>query len=85
MACPCWFLFERFDEGIWQLFVEGEVEHDGASPSVRPELALIAVSVLCWLWGWLTGICCDVVSAEVEKLTLRSFSAEKLLLLCCCW
>lgn len=61
--------------------MEGEVEHDGASPSVIPELALIGTSGLCWLCGWLVDTCCDCVSPEVEKLwTLRSFSVEKLLL-----
>lgn len=29
---PGWLKFDN-----WQLFVEGEVEHEGASPSVRPE------------------------------------------------
>ena len=85
MAGTCWFLFRRLDGETWQLLVEGEVEHEGASPSVRPEWALIAVKGLCWLWGWFTGICCDCISVEVEKLLpLRSFSVEKLVLLSCC-
>ena len=85
MAGAVWFLFNMFGSEIWQLFVEGEVEHDGASPSVIPELALIIPSGLCWLCGWLEGICCACVSAELEKLLmLRSFSVEKLLLLSGC-
>jgi hypothetical protein len=56
MAVPCGFLFNRFDEDIWQLLVEGEVEHDGPSPSVRLEWLLIAVTGLCWLCGWIEEI-----------------------------
>lgn len=33
---PCWFLIMKFDGVIWQLFVEGDVEQEGASPSVVP-------------------------------------------------
>ena len=85
MAGAVWFLFSIFGGEIWQLLVEGEVEHDGASPSVTTELALITPSGLCWPCGWLDGICCDCVSAELEKLLmLSSFSVEKPLLLSGC-
>lgn len=52
--------------------MEGEVEQDGASPSVRVEWALIVVGDFCRPWGWLTGKDCDCMSAAVEKLLLLS-------------
>lgn len=65
---PCWFLFRNFNEDTWQLFVEGDVEHDGASPSVGPEWALMKIGDLFWPWSWLTGCCGDCRSVDVEKL-----------------
>jgi hypothetical protein len=72
MAGARWFLFRKFCGEIWQLLVEGEVEQDGASPSVILERALTAIGGFCNPWGWFIGKDCVCISAAVEKLLLPS-------------
>lgn len=72
MAGASWFLFRKFCGEIWQLLVEGEVEQDGASPSVILECALTAIGGFCKPWGWFIGKGCVRISAAVEKLLLPS-------------
>jgi len=73
MAGACWFLFRKFSGEICQLLVEGEVEQDGASPSVILEWYLTAMVAFCMPWSWLIGKdCVRMSAAAVGKLLLPS-------------
>lgn len=50
--------------------MEGEVEQDGASPSVIFECTLTAIGGFCKPWGWFIGNDCVRISEAVEKLLL---------------